>query len=126
MKNKLSFRVAVWWLILCAVAGIFLLAASDKQARESEAENRMLAGFPSLTVKSVADASFMNGMEDFLSDAVAGRSQIKNFVSRLTGAFSVLSSDDKMDKAISDMEKKLAAEGAAQVNDAVLPEGEPS
>lgn len=70
MKNKFSFLTALWWILLLAVLGFFLLAATDKHSRESEDENRMLAAFPTLSGKSLADASFMNGFEDFLSGRV--------------------------------------------------------
>lgn len=125
MKKKLSFTVAVWWVVLMAVLGIFLIAATDKQARESEAENRMLRGFPDMTLKSVTDASFMDGFENYLSDAFFGRAKIKNLTSRLTGAFSWMSEDERMDKAAADMEKKLAAEGAAEGETPKAVEDEP-
>ena len=125
MKKRISFAVAVWWVVLMAVLGIFLLSATDKHARESEAENRMLRAFPEISVGSVADASFMNAFEDYLSDAFFGRAKIKNLTSRMTGAFRWMSEDDRMDKATADMEKKLAAEGAAEGEPAQIPEDEP-
>ena len=111
MKNKLSFKIAVWWIVLSAVIGIFLLIVSDKQARESDEENRMLAGFPNFSVKSVADASFMNGFDDFLSDAFIGRSSIKNFTSRVTGMFNTLSADEKMAQKVKNLEQQMRDEG---------------
>lgn len=113
MKNKLSFKFAVWWVVLFAVLGVFLLIVSDKNERESDEENRMLAGFPQMTLSSVADASFMDGFENFMSDAFFGRASIKNFTSRVTGVFNALSQDDKMEQKAKDLEKQLAEEGAA-------------
>lgn len=122
MKHKLSFTVAIWWLILSAVMGFFLLAATDKEARESESENRYLAAFPKLTGKSLTDASFMSGFEDFLSDAFFGRAQVTHFTSRLTGVFNALSQEDKMVVAAQNMEQKLADEGAADAPPAEQPQ----
>lgn len=90
MKNKFSFLTALWWILLLAVLGFFLLAATDKHSRESEDENRMLAAFPTLSGKSLADASFMNGFEDFLSDAFFGREGVTKFTDRVMDKFSVL------------------------------------
>ena len=126
MKNKRSFKAAVWWVALCLVMGIFLLVFSDKSARESDEENRMLAGFPKLTVKSVADASFMSGFDDYLSDAFIGRSSIKNFTSRVLGGFNALSADEKIDRKATRLEQQLADEGAAnEVEQEELPEDDP-
>ena len=113
MKHKLAFKAAVWWLALCMVLGIFLLVVSKKDPRESDEENRMLAGFPELSLKSVADASFMHGFDDFLSDAVIGRSYIKNFTSHVTGVFNTLSADEQMEVKAKTLEQQLANEGAA-------------
>ena len=73
MKHKLSFIVALWWVILCLIGGVFLLGTSDKQPLLSESENRMLAGFPKLSAASLASGEFMTGFESFLSGAFFGR-----------------------------------------------------
>ena len=37
MKHKLSFTVAVWWVLACAIGGVFLMCTSDKEGHISEA-----------------------------------------------------------------------------------------
>ena len=96
MKHKLSFIVALWWVILCLIGGVFLLGTSDKQPRLSESENRMLAGFPKLSAASLASGEFMTDFESFLSDAFFGRDALVRTSDRLLGAFSVLSRDDQL------------------------------
>ena len=86
MKHKLSFIVALWWVILCLIGGVFLLGTSDKQPRLSESENRMLAGFPKLSAASLASGEFMTGFESFLSDAFFGRDALVRTSDRLLGA----------------------------------------
>ena len=111
MKHKLSFIVALWWVILCLIGGVFLLGTSDKQPRLSESENRMLAGFPKLSAASLASGEFMTGFESFLSDAFFGRDALVRMSDRLLGAFSALSRDDKLAAAANDMENRLQSEG---------------
>lgn len=113
MKNKFSFLTALWWILLLAVLGFFLLAATDKHSRESEDENRMLAAFPTLSGKSLADASFMNGFEDFLSDAFFGRESVTKFTDRVMDKFSVLTAEEEAVQKAEEMDKRLQAEGAA-------------
>ena len=111
MKHKLSFTVALWWVILCLIAGVFLMGTSDKQSRLSESENRMLAGFPELTATSLASGDFMTDFESFLTDAVPGRDALVRTGDRLLGTFSVLSRDDTLAAAANDMEERLQSEG---------------
>ena len=113
MKNKFSFLTALWWILLLAVLGFFLLAATDKHSRESEDENRMLAAFPTLNGKSLADASFMNGFEDFLSDAFFGRESVTKFTDRVMDKFSVLTAEEEAVQKAEEMDRRLQAEGAA-------------
>lgn len=121
MKNKFSFLTALWWVLLLAVLGFFLLTATDKHSRESEDENRMLAAFPTLSGKTLADASFMSGFEDFLSDAFFGREKVTKLTDRLMDKFSVLSAEEEAIQNAEEMDKRLQAEGAAD-GDAPAPE----
>ncbi len=111
MKHKLSFTIALWWVILCLIGGLFLMGTSDKQPRLSETENRMLAGFPKLTLQSLSSGEFMTGIESFLSDAFFGRDALVRTSDRLLGAFSLLSRDDALEAAANDMEERLQSEG---------------
>ena len=58
MKRKTSFAVAIWWVLACAIAGVFLMCTSDKESRVSEAENRMLQGFPKLSLTTIFNDEF--------------------------------------------------------------------
>lgn len=117
MKNKFSFLTALWWILLLAVLGFFLLAATDKDSRESEDENRMLAAFPTLSGRTLADASFMSGFEDFLSDAFFGRESVTKLTDRLMDKFSVLTAEEEAIQDAEEMDKRLQAEGAADGDD---------
>ncbi len=107
MKKKTSFTVAIWWILTLAIAGIFLMITSPKESRESEAENRMLQGFPELTLQSVFSADFMNQFESFLSDAFFARDDVVSFTNQLVGVFSVMSKDDEIAAKTAEMEKEL-------------------
>ena len=114
MKHKLSFLVALWWVILCAVGGLVILIVSDKNERLSESENRMLAGFPRLNGESVASGAFMTGFEDYLSDGFPGRDGVISFTEGLMDRFSTLSRDEKRASQAADMENRLETEGQNQ------------
>ena len=125
MKNKFSFLTALWWILLLAVLGFFLLAATDKHSRESEDENRMLAAFPTLSGKSLADASFMNGFEDFLSDAFFGREGVTKFTDRVMDKFSVLTGENPAEKPAADAPEETAAPAAPAAPEEPVHEDEP-
>ncbi|MBQ8954503.1 MAG: hypothetical protein IJ048_10335, partial [Clostridia bacterium] len=117
MKHKLSFIIALWWVILCAIAGVFLLALSDKNSRLSESENRMLAGFPEVSARNVASGEFMTGFDSFLTDGFFARDEVVSFTGKLLDGFSLLSQDDRREAQADNMEDRLQAEGDMQVDD---------
>ena len=110
MKHKLSFVASLWWVILCAIAGIFLLALTNPKERVSYTENRVLAGFPELSVKTVSTGEFMAGFEDFLSDGFFERDRVVEATEALMDRFSLLSEDEKLAVEAREMEKRLAYE----------------
>ena len=114
MKRKTSFIAAVWWVTLCLVAGVFLMAFSDKHSRESDAENRMLQGFPEFSMQRVLSGEFMTDFETFLTDGFIGRDSAISFTNGLLDVFSVMSTDDRIAAATADMERELET-GALQV-----------
>ncbi len=69
MKKRFSFICIYLCLLTLLCLGAAELLAPEKGERLSESENRMLAAFPALSAKSVADGSFMSGFESYLSDA---------------------------------------------------------
>ena len=114
MKHKLSFVSALWWVILLAILGLFLTLLAGKQPRPSETENRMLAGFPELSARSVTSGEFMSGFEAYLSDGFFDRQGVIDFSERLLGRFSTLKGDELFAARAADMEQRLAAEEAMQ------------
>ena len=83
MKHKLSFLLLYGILVLFGGLGALLLIFGEKEARPSTTENRMLAGFPELSVATVKDGSFMSGLEEYLSDGMFDRDRIVEGVSTL-------------------------------------------
>ncbi len=126
MKHKLSFTVALWWVILCAVAGLFLLITTDKDSRLSESENRMLAGFPEANARSIASGDFMTGFDNFLTDGFFARDGVVSFTGRLLDGFSMLSQDERRESQADSMENRLQAEGDMQAEggEGAQPEGQ--
>ena len=114
MKHKLSFIAALWWVILCAIAGLFLILTTDGESRLSESENRMLAGFPEVSAESVASGDFMIGFDAFLTDGFFARDSVISFTEKLLGGFSTLSQDDQLEAQADTMEDRLLAEGEMQ------------
>lgn len=94
MKHKFAFKVTLWWLIVLLILGISLLTFGEKEERESLLENRMLSGFPKLSVKSVLSGEFMSQFEGYLSDSFFGRSQLVSLSSDVMGLFSSQSTED--------------------------------
>ena len=117
MKRKFSFTVALWWIILCAIAGIFLIAATNKHSRLSETENRMLVPFPEANAQTLASGAFMSGFEDFLSDAFFARDSVVQLTDGLLERFSLLSEDEKLAYQARDMERRMASEGINPATD---------
>ena len=68
MKKRLSFILIYLCLLSLLTLGAGELLLVDKAARPSEAENRMLQGFPEFSRASVSSGAFMDGVEGFLSD----------------------------------------------------------
>ena len=114
MKQKLSFVVALWWVILCAIAGLFLVVLAEKQSHPSDAENRMLAGFPRVSGQALASGEFMSGFESFLSDGFFARNDVIELTEDLLDNFSTLSSDERLSMESEKMERQLDALGATR------------
>ena len=79
MKNRLSFALIYICLLASLTLGGYLVLLAPKEGALSESENRMLRSFPALTGASLADGSFMDAFEGFLSDAVPGRDGLIRF-----------------------------------------------
>jgi len=94
MKHKFAFKMTLWWLIVLLILGSSLLLFGEKEDRESLLENRMLAGFPDFSFKSVFTGEFMSGFENYLSDSFFGRSDLVSLSSDVMGIFSSQSTED--------------------------------
>lgn len=116
MKHRLSFIVTIWWVLACLIAGIFLMAVSDKESRESESENRMLQGFPQFSLRAVFSDEFTTQFDAFLSDAFFARDSVISLTNNMMDSFSMLSTDDAIAAAAVQMENELQT-GNLQVDD---------
>ena len=76
MRHRISFCLTYICIVLFGVLGVLLLVLGEKDPRESKSENRMLAGFPTFSLESVGDGSFMSGLESYLSDGLPSRERI--------------------------------------------------
>jgi len=89
LKKRFSFVCVYLCLLTLLVCGAAELLAPDKGERLSASENRMLAAFPAFSVQSVADGSFMNGFESYLSDAFPFRDGAAAFHDGVMGLVSI-------------------------------------
>ncbi len=87
MKSKSSFVIVYWWLFLLSVCGILLLVFGEKEERMSEAENRMLSGFPEVSAESIFSGEFSTGFENYLSDGVFGRDELVGISESMLSVF---------------------------------------
>lgn len=69
MKAKIASAI-VFAIILLALPVATIIAPKSEF---SEMENRTLASFPKLSLKTIADRSFMNGVETYFADHFIGR-----------------------------------------------------
>ena len=79
MKKRISFVCVYFCLLSLLCFGAVEMFARDRGERFSESENRMLAPFPELSLQSVANGSFMRGVEGYLSDAFPFREDAAGF-----------------------------------------------
>ena len=76
MKYKISFIITLWWVLLLVLLGGMLAWLAPKEERISVEENRTLQGAPKITIETILDASFMDGIESYLSYGFFQRSKI--------------------------------------------------
>ena len=96
MKNKTSFVFVFWWIMLLSLFGIALLFFAEKEERMSEEENRMLSGFPEVSVNSIFSGDFSAGFENYLSDGVFGRNSIISISEDMLRFFSQNTHEDDL------------------------------
>ena len=93
MKHRVSFVIFYLCLLSLFTLGAAELLTADKTERPSMTENRMLAGFPELTAKSLLSGDFTEGFEVWLSDAFFARDRLADFSKEVLGVFSVKDED---------------------------------
>ena len=76
MKHKFSFLLIYGVMVLFGGLGVLLLFVGEKEPHPSQMENRMLAGFPTLSAETVKDGGFMEGLESYLSDNMLERDRL--------------------------------------------------
>lgn len=124
MKNRSAFKVAIWWIFALSIAGIFLIFTSEKESRISEAENRMLQGFPKLSLKTIANDEFTTQFEGFLSDQFFMRDRVISFTNGMLDVFNVHSKDDEIRLKAEEMEKELEGVGKFEEEEAAAGDSE--
>lgn len=65
MKNKIIIITFIAYIAIISIGSLIL-----KDREFSDMENRTLKTFPELTLKTVADGSFMSEFEDYMSDQI--------------------------------------------------------
>ncbi len=124
MNNKFSkifSAVAVVLLLVLSVSAlIFPLATPDKEY--SETENRYLAGFPDMNLKSVLSGRFMTDFEEYLSDHFSFRDNIvsaKTFIARILGKTEVNNVYIGKDNRLFEVPSRLDDENTAEIIDSI-------
>ena len=102
MKHKFSFKVTLWWVLALLFLGAALMVFGEKQPRESLMENRMLAGFPHLSLRGVFSGEFMTEFEDYLSDSFFGREELVTLSEDALGVFSRQDAEDLITRDMGD------------------------
>lgn len=111
MKHRISFCLTYACILVFGTLGVLLLVFGEKSPRASQTENRMLAGFPTVSKESLGSGEFMSGLESYLSDGVPERDAI---VIDTAVWMSALSIGQEID---TDEEMLAAAEAFAEEDD---------
>ncbi len=96
MSKRLRFFTYFGVLLLLHFVGVLILVVSPREATASEIENRMLAGFPSLSFKSVFSGEFASGFESYLSDRFPLRYTWTDAADKCMNTFSLLSEEQQI------------------------------
>lgn len=118
-EGKGSFLAALWWMLGCLCLGTLLLALAPKESRPSAEENRMLAGFPELTLESLRSGAFFSGIEDYLSDGFFFRQEAVDAAERMEELWNRQTEDERLIAQTERMDRMLV-----ENNDGALEEEE--
>lgn len=109
-NGKGSFLAALWWLMGCLCVGVLLVLLAPRESRLSQAENRMLAGFPELTAETLQSGEFFSGIEDYLSDGFFGRDQVIGWTDAVLGLFDKRTEEQIQIQEAAELEQLLIAD----------------
>lgn len=125
MKYRFSYQIVIVWLFILVAAGLYLMTLAPREAVASDAENRMLAAFPEVSLHSVRSGEFSEGLENFLSDKLPARSSLAAASKSVMDVFSVLTEEDIRNSSREAFEQSLLEEGETAVSGSDQPEQEP-
>ncbi len=108
MKKRLLFILSYASLLALAVLGVAILGFAPREERISDGENRMLAAFPEASLSSVRSGAFMDGFEEYLSDAFPARDDLTALSRRVLGLFGERDEDYALREAIAREERSEA------------------
>ncbi|MBQ4227649.1 MAG: hypothetical protein II697_05540, partial [Clostridia bacterium] len=114
MKNKYGFMASVALVALLGCLGLFTLLFSQKASTASQTENRMLQGFPKLSLTNLASGRFSGELDDFFSDNFVGRDSAISASEGMLNAFNLIRGDEAFEKKNLEMEQRLDAEGGQE------------
>lgn len=97
--KRIAALIRFIWICGFVWFGCMTLLLTPKESRFSETENRTLEGIPALSFQTVADGSFMSGIETWLSEGVILRNEMIRVSETVEKAFSVSKSEDEETEA---------------------------
>lgn len=124
MSNKFSFVITLWWILLLGFLGGMIICFAPKEERMSEEENRNLAGMPEFSFEMVKDASFMTGVEDYLSDGFFERLKLVETSSKIKAIVNIKSEEEMLNVDMEQEVNKFVEEAAPESIDINMPKGE--
>lgn len=87
--KRFGFIIRYLWVLALLWLGGMTILFTPKTERVSDSENRMLAGLTPLSLDTIRDGSFMEGVDAWLSDGIVLRSRMIDASKRLTAAIAV-------------------------------------
>jgi len=111
MRSRSSVITIYLCLLSLLVCGLGELFFVDRDARPSQTENRMLSAFPAWGAQEILSGRFMDGFENFLSDAFFFRDGAAAFSDGAAALFSLPS--DEPDTGEIDADRLFAPTAAA-------------
>jgi len=114
MKHRCSFLITVWWILILAALGVFMLLFAPREERISDADNRMLAGAPEFGADEVISGEFMSGVDSWLSDGFFVRDKVVSFTKTLLAKTALerydVDVEAQLEKEAADADRKLIEE----------------